>query len=112
VTQWTDRCEFFKYPPEIHRFIYTTNAIKSLNYQLWSDGETRLYSALPFSREVQQLEEDVDDTEMIAGSEAYQAAKAAAASPRLPTRGKPLKSLQAALFPLRELVFLFREECC
>jgi transposase-like protein len=33
-THWDDLCEFFKYPPEIRRAIYTTNAIESLNYQL------------------------------------------------------------------------------
>ena len=31
---WDNLCEFFKYPPEIRRVIYTTNAIESLNYQL------------------------------------------------------------------------------
>jgi transposase-like protein len=31
---WDDISEFFKYPPEIRRAIYTTNAIESLNYQL------------------------------------------------------------------------------
>ena len=31
---WNDLSEFFKYPPEICRAIYTTNAIESLNYQL------------------------------------------------------------------------------
>jgi transposase-like protein len=31
---WDDRSDFFKYPPEIRRAIYTTNAIESLNYQL------------------------------------------------------------------------------
>jgi len=31
---WDDLSEFFKYPPEIRRAIYTTNAIESLNYQL------------------------------------------------------------------------------
>jgi len=31
---WGDLCEFFKYPPEIRRAIYTTNAVESLNYQL------------------------------------------------------------------------------
>jgi len=31
---WGDLSEFFKYPPEIRRAIYTTNAIESLNYQL------------------------------------------------------------------------------
>jgi transposase-like protein len=33
-SRWDDLCEFFKYPPEIRRAIYTTNAIESLNYQL------------------------------------------------------------------------------
>jgi transposase-like protein len=33
-THWHDLSEFFKYPPEIRRAIYTTNAIESLNYQL------------------------------------------------------------------------------
>jgi transposase-like protein len=31
---WDDLSEFFKYPPEIRRVIYTTNAIESMNYQL------------------------------------------------------------------------------
>ena len=31
---WDDLSEFFKYPQEIRRAIYTTNAIESLNYQL------------------------------------------------------------------------------
>ena len=31
---WGDLSEFFKYPPEIRRAIYTTNAVESLNYQL------------------------------------------------------------------------------
>jgi len=31
---WEDLNEFFKYPPEIRKVIYTTNAIESLNYQL------------------------------------------------------------------------------
>jgi putative transposase len=31
---WDDLSEFFKYPPEIRRAIYTTNAIESLNCQL------------------------------------------------------------------------------
>jgi transposase-like protein len=31
---WDDLSEFFKYPDEIRRAIYTTNAIESLNYQL------------------------------------------------------------------------------
>ncbi|MDR0760628.1 MAG: transposase, partial [Treponema sp.] len=33
-SNWPDLCEFFKYPEEIRRVIYTTNAIESLNYQL------------------------------------------------------------------------------
>jgi transposase-like protein len=32
--RWDDLNEFFKYPPEIRRAIYTTNAIESMNYQL------------------------------------------------------------------------------
>jgi putative transposase len=32
--RWDDLSEFFKYPNEIRRAIYTTNAIESLNYQL------------------------------------------------------------------------------
>jgi putative transposase len=32
--RWDDLSEFFKYPDEIRRTIYTTNAIESLNYQL------------------------------------------------------------------------------
>jgi transposase-like protein len=31
---WPGLCEFFKYPEEIRRAVYTTNAIESLNYQL------------------------------------------------------------------------------
>ena len=31
---WEDLSEFYKYPEEIRRVIYTTNAIESLNYQL------------------------------------------------------------------------------
>jgi len=31
---WDDLSEFFKYPPEIRRAIYTTNAVESLNYSL------------------------------------------------------------------------------
>jgi len=34
LRHWDDLSEFFKYPPEIRRAIYTTNAIESLNYQL------------------------------------------------------------------------------
>ncbi|GHT92195.1 hypothetical protein FACS1894140_3880 [Spirochaetia bacterium] len=33
-SRWDDLSEFFKYPPEIRKAIYTTNAIESLNYQL------------------------------------------------------------------------------
>jgi transposase-like protein len=33
-SHWDDLSEFFKYPPEIRKAIYTTNAIESLNYQL------------------------------------------------------------------------------
>jgi transposase-like protein len=31
---WPEFCEFFKYPEEIRRVIYTTDAIESLNYRL------------------------------------------------------------------------------
>jgi transposase-like protein len=31
---WDDLTEFFKYPPEIRRAIYTTNAVESMHYQL------------------------------------------------------------------------------
>jgi transposase-like protein len=31
---WEDLSEFFKYPPEIRRTVYTANAVESLNYQL------------------------------------------------------------------------------
>ena len=31
---WDDLSEFFKYPPEIRRAIYTTGAIESLNFHL------------------------------------------------------------------------------
>ena len=34
VQHWEDLSEFFKYPPEIRKAIYTTNAVESLNYQL------------------------------------------------------------------------------
>ena len=33
-THWEDLNEFFNYPPEIRKAIYTTNAIESLNFQL------------------------------------------------------------------------------
>jgi transposase-like protein len=39
---WDDLSEFFKYPPEIRRAIYTTNAIESLNYQLRKVTKNRL----------------------------------------------------------------------
>jgi transposase-like protein len=39
---WGDLCEFYKYPPEIRRAIYTTNAIESLNYQLRKVTKNRL----------------------------------------------------------------------
>ena len=39
---WSDLCEFFKYPPEIRRAIYTTNAIESLNFQLRKVTHNRL----------------------------------------------------------------------
>jgi len=39
---WNDLSEFFKYPPEIRRAIYTTNAVESLNYQLRQVTKNRL----------------------------------------------------------------------
>lgn len=33
-SNWENLCEFFAYPPEIRKVIYTTNAIESLNYSL------------------------------------------------------------------------------
>jgi transposase-like protein len=41
-SHWEDLNEFFKYPPEIRRAIYTTNAIESLNYQLRKVTKNRL----------------------------------------------------------------------
>jgi transposase-like protein len=38
---WDDLSEFFKYPPEIRKAIYTTNAIESMNYQLRKDTKNR-----------------------------------------------------------------------
>jgi len=34
LSKWPELSEFFKYPPEIRRLIYTTNAIESLNSRL------------------------------------------------------------------------------
>jgi transposase-like protein len=39
---WGDLSEFFKYPDEIRRAIYTTNAIESLNFQLRQVTKNRL----------------------------------------------------------------------
>jgi transposase-like protein len=39
---WENLSEFFKYPPEIRRAIYTTNAVESLNYQLRKVTKNRL----------------------------------------------------------------------
>ena len=39
---WGDLCEFFKYPKEIRRAIYTTNAVESLNFQLRQVTKNRL----------------------------------------------------------------------
>ena len=39
---WEDLSEFFKYPPEIRKAIYTTNAVESLNYQLRKVTKNRL----------------------------------------------------------------------
>jgi putative transposase len=40
--RWHDLSEFFNYPPEIRKVIYTTNAIESLNYQLRKVTKNRL----------------------------------------------------------------------
>jgi transposase-like protein len=42
AAHWDDLSEFFKYPPEIRRAIYTTNAVESLNYQLRKVTKNRL----------------------------------------------------------------------
>jgi transposase-like protein len=42
TAHWEDLSEFFKYPPEIRRAIYTTNAVESLNYQLRKVTKNRL----------------------------------------------------------------------
>jgi transposase-like protein len=39
---WDGLSEFFKYPPEIRRAVYTANAIKPLNYQLRKVTKNRL----------------------------------------------------------------------
>jgi transposase-like protein len=39
---WENLCEFYKYPFEIRRAIYTTNAVESLNYQLQKEKKNRL----------------------------------------------------------------------
>jgi transposase-like protein len=39
---WDDLSEFFKYPPEIRKAIYTTNAVESMNYQLRKVTKNRL----------------------------------------------------------------------
>ena len=39
---WEDLIEFFKYPQEIRKAIYTTNAIESLNFQLRKVTKNRL----------------------------------------------------------------------
>jgi len=39
---WDDLSEFFKYPEEIRKAIYTTNAIESLNFQLRQVTKNRL----------------------------------------------------------------------
>ena len=41
-SHWDDLSEFYKYPPEIRRAIYTTNAIESLNFQLRQVTKNRL----------------------------------------------------------------------
>jgi transposase-like protein len=42
LRHWDDLSEFYKYPPEIRRAIYTTNAIESLNYQLRKATKNRM----------------------------------------------------------------------
>jgi transposase-like protein len=44
-SHWENLSEFFKYPPEIRRAIYTTNAIESNNYQMRKVTKNR--STLP-----------------------------------------------------------------
>jgi len=39
---WENLCEFFKYPAEIRKAIYTTNSVESLNYQLRKVTKNRL----------------------------------------------------------------------
>ena len=39
---WENLSEFFKYPPEIRKAIYTTNAVESLNFQLRKVTKNRL----------------------------------------------------------------------
>jgi len=41
VEHWKDLSEFLKYPPEIRRAIYTTNAVESLNYWLRKVAKNR-----------------------------------------------------------------------
>jgi transposase-like protein len=40
--RWDDLSEFFKYPPEIRKALYTTNATESLNCQLRKVSKNRL----------------------------------------------------------------------
>jgi transposase-like protein len=42
AAHWEDLSEFFKYPPEIRRAIYTANAAEPLNYQLRKAAKNRL----------------------------------------------------------------------
>lgn len=42
---WSNLCEFFAYPPDIRRIIYTTNSIESLNFSLRKVTKNR--SAFP-----------------------------------------------------------------
>jgi transposase-like protein len=55
ATHWTDHCKFFKYPPEIRRVIYTTNAIESLNYQLRKVTRNRSTAATALPRSTMTL---------------------------------------------------------
>jgi len=41
-TAWDDLKEFFQYPPEIRKAVYTTNAVESLNFQLRKVTKSKL----------------------------------------------------------------------
>ena len=54
---WDDLSEFFKYPYEIRRAIYTTNAIESLNYQLRKVTKNQGERTMQFRLKKQNLNE-------------------------------------------------------